>query len=453
MRSRRTSPGKSRVVGGVVKGVVGGVEVHGLSHDGRGLAKQHGKTIFISGALPQEKVSIRVTEDKRRFTSAEVVSVEQPSTDRVEPPCPHFKQCGGCSLQYWSHEGQLQGKQSIVLDQLRRFSSLTPATLSDPLVSTPYGYRHRCRLSMIWRNNQLQFGFRQQQSKQIIDIRECPVLVEPLQPLLPLIKSLLQTLDKKTAVSHVELIQADSGRAVLFRHIKPLSAEDQGKLATFAKDQQLPFYLQPQPDHISCLYSPSDDPWLYNTLPEFDLKLQFRPVDFTQVNWQINRQMILQAVDWLELKASDKVLDLFCGLGNFTLAMARKAGHVVGVEGSTASVERAAFNASLNAIENTAFYQADLAALIEGSKKGNDWLLNQYDALVLDPPRAGAKEIIEQMADRIPDKVLYISCNPATLARDAGVLAEQGYKLQRLGVMDMFPQTGHVESMALFIKG
>ncbi len=444
MRSRRTSPGKGHEVGGV--------EVHGLSHDGRGVGKHHGKTVFISGALLQEVVSIKITEDRSRFASAETVLIEQASPERVDPLCPHFNQCGGCSLQYWSHEGQLQGKQSIVLDQLRRFSHLTPETLADPLISAPYGYRHRCRLSLIWRKSKLQLGFRQQQSKNIIDVEQCPVLVEPLQPLVPLIRELLQSLEKKIAVSHVELMLADSGRAVLLRHIKPLAIQDQDKLTAFAKDHQLSLYLQPQPDQISCLYSPSDDPWLYNSLPEFDLKLQFRPADFTQVNWLLNRRMILQAVDWLELKESDKVLDLFCGLGNFTLAMARKAGHVVGVEGSAASVERAAFNASVNGIENTQFYQADLSALIGGKKTGNDWLLNQYDALVLDPPRAGAKEVIEQMVNRMPDKVLYISCNPATLARDAGVLSGQGYRLQRLGVMDMFPQTGHVESMALFIK-
>ena len=445
MRSRRTSPGKGRVVGGV--------EVHGLSHDGRGLGKHHGKTLFIDGALPGETVSAKITEDRRKFASADVVSVEQESSERIIPECPHFQQCGGCSLQYWSHDGQLQGKQSIVLDQLRRFSGLTPATLFEPLVSAPYGYRHRCRLSLIWRNGPLQLGFRQQQSKQIVNIDQCPVLVEPLQPLLPLIRDLLQTLERKTVVSHIELIAADSGRAVLIRHIKPLPSADLTKLEQFAEAEQLSLYLQPQPDQVSCLYSPGDDPWLYNQLPEFDLKLQFRPADFTQVNWSVNRQMILQAVDWLNLKSSDRVLDLFCGLGNFTLAIARKVAHVTGVEGSAESVTRASFNASLNGIENAEFYQADLAALIEGSRKGNDWLSSQYGALVLDPPRAGAKEIIEQMAAEMPDKVLYISCNPATLARDAGVLVEQGYRLERLGVMDMFPQTGHVESMALFIKG
>lgn len=444
MQFRQASPGRRREVGEV--------QVTGLSHDGRGLTRSEGKTLFIEGALPGERVRVQVVDERRRFINARVKTLLTSSDQRVEPPCPHFKQCGGCSLQYWSHEGQLQGKQEIVLDQLQRFSSLEPQELVEPLVSSPYGYRYRCRLSMHWKGGQLSLGFREKLSKKIVSIQTCQVLAEPLQALPGQLRELLPKLRKKEAVSHGELILADSGRGVLLRHIKPLPETDRELLKAFAEEESLHFYLQGSPDSLECLYAPGDDTWLYNRIPEFDLNLQFRPSDFTQVNWPVNRKMVLQAVEWLNLKPEDRVLDLFCGLGNFSLAIARTVASVVGVEGSAGAVERATHNASLNGLENCSFYQADLSALEEGKKAGVDWLNQKYDALLLDPPRTGAIEIIKQMSDSLPDRLVYISCNPATLARDAGELAEQGFKLVRLGVMDMFPQTAHVESMALFTR-
>ena len=461
MRNRQASSGKRQDVEEVL--------VTGLSHDGRGLArtlaapsgkasvhragkavrsKEQGKTLFIDGALPGETVSVQVLEDRRRFINGRVEAVIHASEDRVNPPCKHFKQCGGCSLQYWSHSGQLAGKQDIVLDQLRRFSSLTPQNIASPLVSEPYGYRHRARLSIRWQKGGLALGFREKQSKAICSISECPVLSEPLQSLPGLLREWLPQLQKHQAISHAELFDADSGRGLLLRHIRPLTEQDAETLRTFARQEQLHLYLQGDPDSVHCLYKPQEEDWLYNRIPEFDLKLQFRPMDFTQVNWAINRKMVAQAVDWLQPKVSDRVLDLFCGLGNFSLALARHVHTVTGVEGSAGAVERARYNATLNQLENCDFHQADLSALA----KGNEWFTRDYDILLLDPPRTGAIEIIEQMSQRLPDRILYISCNPATLARDAGALAEQGFELVKLGVMDMFPQTAHVESMGLFIK-
>ena len=446
MRNRQASSGKRQDVGEVL--------VTGLSHDGRGLARtnlsprEQGKTLFIDGALPGETVSVRVIEDRRRFINARVQTIVEASEQRVDPPCKHFKQCGGCSLQYWSHEGQLAGKQDIVLDQLRRFSSLAPEEVARPLVSEPYGYRHRARLSIKWQKGGLALGFREKQSKAICSISECPVLAQSLQPLPDQLRELLPQLQKHQAVTHAELFDADSGRALLLRHIRPLTDKDAEKLRAFAHQEQLHLYLQGDSASVHCLYQPGDEQWLYNRIPEFDLKLQFRPTDFTQVNWAINRKMVAQAVEWLQPTGSDRVLDLFCGLGNFSLALARHVKTVTGVEGSEGAVERATFNADLNGLENCDFHQADLSALA----KSREWFNRDYDVLLLDPPRTGAIEIIEQMAQTMPDRVLYISCNPATLARDAGALAEQGFKLIKLGVMDMFPQTSHVESMGLFIR-
>ena len=461
MRNQQASSGKRQDVGEVL--------VTGLSHDGRGLArtqsasvnrafghragktarnKEQGKTLFIEGALPGETVTVRILEDRRRFLNSRVQTIILTSDERVEPPCKHFKQCGGCSLQYWSHKGQLAGKQEIVLDQLRRFSSLVPVEVAPPLVSEPYGYRHRARLSIRWPKGGLALGFREKQSKAICSISECPVLSEPLQPLPELLRELLPQLQKHQAISHAELFDADSGRAVLLRHIRPLTEQDAEALRDFARKEQLHLYLQGDPDRVYCLYKPRDDSWLYNQILEFDLTLQFRPNDFTQVNWAINRKMVAQAIEWLQPKPSDRVLDLFCGLGNFSLALARQVQTVTGVEGSEGALERARYNVGLNRIENCDFHQADLSALA----KSNEWFNRDYDILLLDPPRTGAIEIIEQMAQALPDRVLYISCNPATLARDAGALAEQGFQLAKLGVMDMFPQTAHVESMGLFIR-
>ena len=451
MRNRQASSGKRQDVGEVL--------VTGLSHDGRGLARtqaalvsrsrdNQGKTIFIDGALPGETVRVRVLEDRRRFINARAQTIIASSKERVEPPCRHFRQCGGCSLQYWSHEGQLHGKQDIALDQLRRFSSLTPDEVAPPLVSEPYGYRHRARLAIRWQKGGLALGFREKQSQAVCSIRECPVLAEPLQELPGLLRERLPQLKKREAVSHAELFLADNGRGVLLRHIRPLLDTDSDLLRQFAEQHQLRLYLQSAPDYVHCLYSPVEDQWLYNQIPEFDLNLQFRPLDFTQVNWAINRKMVSQALEWLQPDSSDRVLDLFCGLGNFSLALARKVHSVTGVEGSEGAVERATYNASINGLENCDFHQADLSALA----KSKEWFGREYDALLLDPPRTGAIEIIEQMADRLPNRVLYISCNPATLARDAGALKELGFNLIRLGVMDMFPQTAHVESMALFVR-
>ncbi|USE39076.1 23S rRNA (uracil(1939)-C(5))-methyltransferase RlmD [Endozoicomonas sp. SCSIO W0465] len=428
------------------------MRIDGLSHDGRGIARYHGKTLFIDGALPGETVRARVLEDKRRFINARVTDVLSASPERCEAACSHFHQCGGCSLQYWSHQGQLESKQQIVLDQLRRFANVVPEHIEEPLISPAYGYRHRCRFAMHWYKGRLSLGFREKGSKTICEISECPILVEPLQEMPSLLKSFLPTLKGREAISHAECFLSEQGRGLLLRHIRPLSEEDRALLKTFASAHQLFLYLQGSPERIMLLHPLMADEAvseaLYYRLPESGLNLYFRPQDFTQVNWVINQMMVEQAIQWLTPKASDKVLDLFCGLGNFSLPLAKQSGHVTGVEGSSGSVEQAIRNAGLNGLKNVSFHCVDLSR----DFSTESWAKTHYDIVVLDPPRAGADFMIEQLAGLLPDRLLYISCNPATLARDAGSLASYGFKLQRLCVMDMFPQTAHVESMALFVK-
>ncbi len=440
MRSHRASSPPARI----------DEEVHidSLSHDGRGLARYRGKALFIEGALPDETVRVQVTEAKRRFISARTREIVRAAPERTEPLCRHFRQCGGCSLQYWTHEGQLKGKQQIVLDQLRRFSDLKPETIIEPLQSEPYEYRYRCRLSIRWKKGQLHLGFREKASAAICSVTECPVLVAPLQALPAQLRTLLPTLKAREAISHAECFLADNGRGVLLRHIRPVPDADQQQLMDFARENELHLYLQDNQGQVICLYQHNHTTWLRYQLQEFNVELEFRPQDFTQVNWPVNKAMVSRAIEWLDPDSSDIILDLFCGLGNFSLPLARQVAQVIGVEGSGSSVQRAVANADTNGIHNTRFYRADLS----GDLTRQPWAQAHYNAVLLDPPRTGAQEVIQQMANLLPPKLLYISCNPATLARDAGVLAEQGYAMTRLSVMDMFPQTAHVESMALFIK-
>ena len=440
MRSHRASSTSSRI----------DEEVHidSISHDGRGLARYRGKVLFVEGALQGEQVKVRVTEEKRRFISARTHEVVQASAERCTPACRHFKQCGGCSLQYWSHEGQLKGKQQIVLDQLRRFASQTPTEIVEPLVSDAYGYRYRCRLSILWKKGQLHLGFREKSSQAICSITECPVLAEPLQALPQQLRELLPELKAREAITHAECFLAENGRGVLLRNIRPVTDGDRQKLVEFAEQNELHLYLQDNNGQVDCLYALRGETWLSYFLPEYQVNLEFRPQDFTQVNWPINRSMVTRAIEWLEPSSNDKVLDLFCGLGNFSLPLARHAASVTGIEGSESSVARATANAERNGLENTEFHVADLSADLARQS----WAQQRFDMVLLDPPRTGAQEVIRQLANLLPPRVLYISCNPATLARDAGILAELGFKLQRLSVMDMFPQTAHVESMALFVR-
>ena len=440
MRSHRASP--------LSRPIDEAVHIDSLSHDGRGLARYRGKALFVEGALPGEAVRVQVTEEKRRFINGRARDLIHASDERCEPLCRHFNQCGGCSLQYWQHEGQLQGKQQIVMDQLQRFADLSPEEVVPPLVSEPYGYRYRCRLAIRWKKGQLQLGFREKASQAICTISECPVLAEPLQALPQQLYELLPRLKAKVAISHCECFLADTGRGLLLRHIRPLPDSDQDLLIQFARAHQLHLYLQDNSGQVVCLHQEHSSPWLTYQLPEYPVSLEFRPQDFTQVNWPLNRQMVARAIDWLQPEADHRVLDLFCGLGNFSLPLAGSVIQVVGVEGSKESVSRATANAERNNINNTVFYQADLSSDLSQYP----WAKEHYDALLLDPPRTGAQEVIRQLTNLLPPKILYISCNPATLARDAGILAKQGYRLQRFSVMDMFPQTAHIESMALFIR-
>lgn len=426
--------------------------VHALSHDGRGIATIEKKTTFISGALPGETVTYRINQKRSTYNEAALVDVIHPSPERVTPPCQHFGVCGGCSLQHMSMDTQIQLKQQTLLDQLKHFGQVTPANILPPLSATSLGYRRKARLGakFVIKKDKMLVGFREKSSNYLADLERCIVLHPEVGERLTDLSQLIRSMDLYQHIPQIEVAIGDSDVALVFRHLEPLSQTDKDKLINFGEKHHFHIYLQPNaPATVEKIWPPDSAPRLTYTLPDDDLTFLFHPLDFTQINLDINRMMVRQAIALLELTATDTVLDLFCGIGNFTLPIARHAGHVVGVEGGTEMVTRAQDNAKHNHIENADFYAANLQA----PPLDAPWMKTAYDKVLLDPPRTGAKEILPYLATCTPKRIVYVSCNPATLARDAGELVNQyGYKLTHVGIINMFPHTAHIEAMAVFDK-
>ena len=423
------------------------VEVHALDAFGQGVAAHSGKTIFIKNALPGETVDIQLTEDKKQFAKARVLKRYNDSPERVIPRCPHYDECGGCQMQHVAEKLQQQSKQAALLNLMSRETKQDIASEQCSVVAAgEYGYRRRARLAVMWQKGKLQMGFRQELSSDIINIQTCPVLVKPLDDLLIPLRTCLNQLKSKQVIGHVELLSVESGLIIVLRHTQPLVESDYLSLIQFAQKYQLSLYL-----HGTELVCVTEDKTPYYQID--DLALTFSPLDFIQVNGQINQKMVEQALSWLELSSNDEVLDLFCGMGNFSLPMAKVAKQVIGVEGVDALVEKAQTNTILNkdlldSACHIEFYQQNLDEL----PKHPVWLKNSINKVLLDPARVGALTVITQIATKDLSHIVYISCNPATLARDSKILTEQGYKLVKLSVLDMFPQTKHLESMALFMR-
>jgi len=424
-----------------------------LSHEGRGVAHVEGKTVFIDDALPGELVEWQRIKRGRNFDEGRLLKVIEPSADRVEPRCPHFGMCGGCVLQHQSGEQQLQFKQKQLLDSLTRIGKVTPQEILPALRADSWNYRRRARLAARWvpKKNRTVVGFRERNTPYITDLQRCDVLQAPLDRLIVPLSELLTALSVRNRVPQIEVAVADNAVALVVRVLEPLTDADRALLLGFGREHSVQMFLQPGGYETVAPMEPVE-PLAYR-LPSFDLTLQFLPTDFIQVNGPLNLQMIDRAVALLALTPDDRVLDLFCGLGNFSLPLARRAGQVVGVEGEASLVARARDNAARNGLENAQFFTANLADESLGSGQFSNVWAGKFDKVLLDPPRAGAKEVLPVVAKSGADTVLYISCHPGSLARDAGILVhEHGYKLQAAGVMDMFPHTAHVESAALFVK-
>ncbi|SKA86248.1 23S rRNA (uracil1939-C5)-methyltransferase [Thiothrix eikelboomii] len=426
-------------------------EITALTLEGKGVARVNGKTVFIEGALPEEKVAFRYTSYKANYDEGRVETVLTASPNRVEPKCQHFAICGGCSWQHISLDAQIRYKQQILLDNLQHIGKVQPATLFEPLTAEGWGYRRKARLGARWvrKKQQALVGFREKNGGLLAEISRCEVLHPLVGERITTLKDLVTSLDARDSLPQIEVaIGDDEVAALVVRHMEALSTGDLDKLLSFAREFQFELYLQPAgPQTVHKVYGERS---LAYTHPQFDTRVQFEPLDFIQVNQALNRKMVMRALELLELRSTDTVLDLFCGLGNFTLPLARQAEQVIGVEGDLAMVERARAAAHANGIHNTDYYACNL---MSDALSKEAWLKHHYDRILLDPPRAGAKELLPYLGKLKAERIVYVSCDPATLARDAGELVHtQGYQLLGAGVMDMFPHTAHVESIAVFVR-
>ncbi|HCC10581.1 MULTISPECIES: 23S rRNA (uracil(1939)-C(5))-methyltransferase RlmD [Atlantibacter] len=413
------------------------VTVNDLDPFGQGVARHDGKALFISGLLPGECAEVTLTQDKRNFGHATVKKRLTDSPARVTPRCPHFGVCGGCQQQH----------ASVALQQSSKAQSLARLMNHpvDNIIASPeWGYRRRARLSLNYlsRAQTLEMGFRKAASSDLVDIRQCPVMVPRLEALLPALRICLNGLQGVRRLGHVELVLADNGPLMVLRHTEPLSANDKQKLEQFSHQHDVALFLAPQSDALE--HITGDEPYYHSD----GLRLTFSPRDFIQVNDAVNQQMVARALEWLDVQPTDRVLDLFCGMGNFTLPLARRAQSVVGVEGVPALVAKAQRNAESNGLKNVIFFHENL----EEDVTRQPWAAQGFDKILLDPARAGAPGVMQHVVKLMPRRVVYVSCNPATLARDSEELLRAGYHIQQLAMLDMFPHTGHLESMVLFVR-
>ena len=411
------------------------VTVNDLDPFGQGVARHQGKALFVSGLLPQEQAEVVLVEDKKQYARAQVKRRLSDSPQRQAPRCPHFGICGGCQQQHASVELQQQSKRAALARLMKR-------EVDDIIAASPWGYRRRARLSLNYqpKTQQLQIGFRKANSSEIVDVVQCPVLVPTLGALLPAVRECLSGLQSLRQLGHVELVQADNGPLMVLRHTAALPAADKEKLERFSQSHGLSLYLAPQSEILEQIRG--EAPWYTSD----GLRLVFSPRDFIQVNDGVNQLMVHTALEWLDIQPQDRVLDLFCGMGNFTLPLAKRAAQVVGVEGVPALVAKGQENAALNALHNVTFFHENL----EEDVPRQAWAKHGFDKVLLDPARAGAAGVMLHIIKLAPRRVVYVSCNPATLARDSDVLLQAGYTIQRLAMLDMFPHTGHLESMVLF---
>ncbi len=419
-----------------------------LAHDGRGVARAGGKAVFIEGALPGERVRFRVFKRRRQWDEAGLVEVLNASPDRVVPRCAHFGVCGGCSLQHLAPAAQLAAKQRQLLETLDRIGGVRPLRVFDPLRGLDFAYRRRARLGVkyVHKKGRVLAGFREREKPYLADVRRCEILLERFATLPQDLAALVETLTLRETLPQVEVSAGDEAAALVFRVMQEPSTDDVLKLEQFGMRHGVQIFLQSGgPATIRPLRDLG--PPLTYSVDGGHITLEFGPLDFIQINREINTALVSAAVELLEPQPDDTVLDLFCGLGNFTLPLGRRARAVVGIEGDDGLVARAQANATRNRVENAHFFVDNL---FEPDRFGG-WAAAGYDLMLLDPPRAGALAIMERMAQWRPRRVVYISCHPGSLARDAGILAQnQGYQLVGAGVMDMFPHTTHVESIAVF---
>jgi len=425
--------------------------IESLSHEGRGIAHVEGKTVFVSGALPGEDALFQYKKQRPKYDEAHALEISNPAAERIEAKCEFFGLCGGCSLQHMQHDFQIEHKQSVLMEQLTHIGKVKPESVIPPLVGPVWGYRHKARLGVKYvdKKQKVLVGFREKYSPFVADMNSCEVLHPSVGTLIEPLQCLITELSLIRQIPQIEVAIGDEVTALIFRHLADFNDEDISKLKAFAEQHNIDIYCQSGGLNSVIPLNGTTPKQLSYSLPEFDITMKFLPMDFTQVNLEINRAMVPLALELLEVNSEDRVLDLFCGIGNFTLPLARKAANVLGIEGEQGLVERAKQNAAFNNISNVEFRVIDIAK----DDLNEDFLKGGFNKLLLDPARNGAQEVIEKMNLKSIDRIVYVSCNPSTLARDAGILVnDKGFKLEQAGVMDMFPHTTHVESIAVFSR-
>ncbi|MDH3636925.1 MAG: 23S rRNA (uracil(1939)-C(5))-methyltransferase RlmD [Gammaproteobacteria bacterium] len=425
------------------------VQVDGLNDDGLGVARVDGKVVFIDNALPGETVRYRPQRRRRRYDTGQAVEWIERSPERVTPRCEYFGVCGGCAMQHLAAEAQIEYKQQHLLDSLHRIGGVEPDRELPPLVGPVWGYRRKARLGIRYvpKKGGVLLGFREKRKSYITSLDHCDVLDPTIAQLLVPLRQLIAALSCYDRLPQVEIAVGDDDRALVFRHLLLLTDADRAHLEAFAHKHNVQVYVQSgNLESVRPLW-PTNPNLLTYALDEFHVTNRFAPTDFIQVNADLNRDLVRVAVDWLAPTRDEQVLDLFCGIGNFTLPLARRAGRVTGVEGAAALIDRARDNARHNGLANVNFEVADLG---EPGLTAM-WLKVHYAKILLDPPRSGAIEVLKRIPALCPERIVYVSCNPQTLARDAELLVRKsGFRLLAAGVIDMFPHTAHVESMAVF---
>lgn len=428
--------------------------IESLDMEGRGIAHgEDGKVVFIEGGLPFERVVAEVTREKSSYAQARVTEVLKPSPNRVTPKCAAFGKCGGCAMQHISPTAQISAKQRVLEDNLQRIGQVKPETILRPIAGPTWGYRYRARLSVrnVHKKSSVMVGFREKSGSYIADMTACEVLPPHISKLLPELRALIAAMSISDHLPQIEVAVGQDRSVLVFRHLMPLSKNDQQLFREFGDVHDIDIWLQPKGPETVYPFHPAVSQ-LYYDLPEFGIRMPYRPTDFTQVNFHINRVLVTRAVRLLDIAPTERVADFFCGLGNFTLPLATRAAYVIGIEGSEQLNERALENAVANHLSHkTAFSCRNLFEVTADELRG----LGKLDKYLIDPPRDGADALCKALAelnrDEKPTRMVYVSCNPATLARDANTLVNQaGYRLVSAGVVNMFPHTAHVESMAVF---
>jgi 23S rRNA (uracil1939-C5)-methyltransferase len=426
------------------------VTIESTDHEGRGIAHADGKAIFIDGALTGECATYTSYRKKPSYEIAQAVQITRPSFMRVAPQCPYFGVCGGCSMQHLEGRAQVAAKQRVLEDNLERIGRVKPETVLPPIYGQAWGYRQRARLSVryVEKKKRTLVGFHEKHGRYIADMQSCAILPPKISRLLPLLAKLDESLSVREALPQIELAVGDHVDVLVLRILSPLSTGDEAAIRQFADTHQVQFWLQTGgPETVKPFY-PQEAPALSYSLPEFGIVMPFAPTEFTQVNSAMNRIMVSRAMRLLQPQPHERIADFFCGLGNFTLPIAKSGAQVLGVEGSAALVKRATQNAAYNGLVRTEFAAMNLFEMSDAALAK----LGKFDKWLIDPPRDGAVELVKSISDdTAPGRIVYVSCSPSTLARDAQILVHtKGYVLKAAGIMNMFPHTSHVESIAVF---